>query len=337
MDEKEKLITCPYDASHRVKQYRMFRHLTKCEKQHSHMKLETCPFNSLHRIKPLEFQHHLLKCKNRANAASLLCSSEPTRSLNTITVQEVNEIQQYIPQTETWSIEPEHTQSYNPLEHIKDKNILYSIICASKTEKLRFKQKERERHSSITNNSSTSVPKDEVPKLKDELEKPLRLPRYPPQILMKTKEKNDNNSIGSNANKMDKTNKRLKYMDEDLIAFQKSKDSLECTSNSVNKNDNMIKALNSTNGTDEKTINYPRGLEKSIDRRCSFGRGISIRGAPCNIDETSKNNSKSNYEKPLVDTSADIHDYTGTFYGYEEESELSLKELQDELTNISNY
>lgn len=337
MNEREKLITCPYDASHRVKQYRMFRHLTKCEKQHSHIKLEKCPFSSLHRIKPLEFQHHLLTCENRANAASLLCSSEPARSLNIITVQEVNEIQQYMPQTETWSIEPEHTQSYNPLEHIKEKNILHSIICASKTEKLRFKQKERERHSSITNNPSTSVPKVQVSKLKDELEKPLRLPRHPPQILIQTKVKNDNNGTGSNANKMDETSKRLKYMDEDLIVFQKSKDSFKSTNNSINKNDNMIKALNSTNGTYEKTTNYPKGLEKSTDQRCSFGRGISIRHAACNIDETSKNNSKSNYTKPLRDISADVDDYKGIFYGYEEESELSLKELQDELTNISNY
>lgn len=314
MDEKEKRITCAYDNSHRIKKYRMFRHLIKCEKQHPHIKLNKCPFNSLHRIKPLEMEHHLLVCESRANAASLYCESEPARVLDIITVQEINDMQKDIPLTENWAIEPEVVKSYDPMEHIQEKNIFRSIMLASKSEKRKFKQQERERHSSIVNNTSTSPPKRQVPNLKDELEKPLRLPRQPPKILMQSKVKTD---------EMAKTSKQSNSMDEDSIIFQRSKNSFQHKDNSISKNDNKAEALNNTNGTNEEITNYPRGLEKTSDQRCSFGRGISLRHqqlAAC--------------MKSLINKNTPVNDYTGTFCGYEEESALSMKELEDELKNI---
>lgn len=54
--DKNRLLTCPYDSSHRIFEHRMSKHLIKCKLNNDHIQLLTCPYNTIHRIKPLEYE-----------------------------------------------------------------------------------------------------------------------------------------------------------------------------------------------------------------------------------------------------------------------------------------
>ncbi|KAK2580174.1 hypothetical protein KPH14_012443 [Odynerus spinipes] len=357
-DEAEVLLSCPYEETHRIAKSVMAKHLLKCEKSHPTVKLERCPYNILHRIKPLEFQHHLATCENRANAASFLYRTEPPRAVESITVQEVNSIEG-LPCTENWDAEPGPVESYDPTKHVMNNNIVYSIMCASKSEKRIFKQKERERHSAFANDTNTSSQKIQAPKLKDELEKPLRLPRHLPQALTQDKMKSDNKGTATE-NKAEETckkdtsenstNKQLNkerklqsmYMDEDFITFTKAKNCTTTEDNSISKDDDMEAMLNSTAETCESTAtNFLTALQGNSEKRFSAGRGISKIFEAYKNSGVSKEDFKSYFMNPkndidsLMKKNAETYNYRDAFFGYtEEESTFNMKDIEDELSSI---
>lgn len=355
-DDAYVLLTCPYEETHRIEKYRMARHLTKCEESHPNIKLEECPFNTLHRIKPLEFQHHLSVCEDRISSVSILYQKEFSRPVESITVEEVNSIN--LPLTENWDTETESVASYNPLEHIQKKNIFFTPMLLSKSKRKLIKLKERERHNALANDTDTESTKKEVPKLKDELEIPLRLPRNPSQALIKNKKQSENDIIiESNKEKTDKENilkdstkqnlkKELKskYMD-DLTTFTKTKNCIETNNNSVNKDGSVEVTLNNTAETGKNAAtDFFKDIQRNTDKRCSVGRGISRIYEMYKKSGASKENFQSYFMNPknditlIMKRNTEAHDYTGTFFGYtEEESFLDVKDIEDELSIIDGF
>ena len=64
--DREQLVTCPYDPSHKVTQMRLPYHLIKCRKNHKDKEFSQCPYDAKHVILKAQFQEHLQICDKKA-------------------------------------------------------------------------------------------------------------------------------------------------------------------------------------------------------------------------------------------------------------------------------
>ncbi|XP_018023304.1 golgin subfamily A member 6-like protein 7 [Hyalella azteca] len=62
MSYTDKLVSCPYNAAHRINPNRLAIHILKCSKSHPQIKMETCPFNATHRVPAYFYQAHIVEC-----------------------------------------------------------------------------------------------------------------------------------------------------------------------------------------------------------------------------------------------------------------------------------
>lgn len=60
-----KLVTCPYDEAHKVKESRLQLHIAKCKLNHLDLTKRVCPFNATHLLQQGEYDHHLINCPDR--------------------------------------------------------------------------------------------------------------------------------------------------------------------------------------------------------------------------------------------------------------------------------
>jgi len=72
-------MQCPFDKVHMIRESRMGRHLSKCEKQNLHIKLERCPFNALHRVPQPELSYHASECPDRGAADRIVYVERTTK------------------------------------------------------------------------------------------------------------------------------------------------------------------------------------------------------------------------------------------------------------------
>ncbi|KFM79289.1 Gametocyte-specific factor 1, partial [Stegodyphus mimosarum] len=63
---ENRLVTCPYDEAHKVKESRLQLHIAKCRLNHLDQPMEVCPFNAKHVLPRNELSHHVLNCPDRA-------------------------------------------------------------------------------------------------------------------------------------------------------------------------------------------------------------------------------------------------------------------------------
>ena len=61
----EKMIRCPYDPMHVMREDRLQYHLVKCRKQHPDKKFEICPYNVTHQLPQEQIENHIKNCSNR--------------------------------------------------------------------------------------------------------------------------------------------------------------------------------------------------------------------------------------------------------------------------------
>ncbi|GBN11744.1 hypothetical protein AVEN_173053-1, partial [Araneus ventricosus] len=61
-----KLVVCPYDEAHKVKESRIQLHITKCRANHVGESTFICPFNATHVLPEQERIYHLSRCSDRA-------------------------------------------------------------------------------------------------------------------------------------------------------------------------------------------------------------------------------------------------------------------------------
>ena len=61
----EKLVQCPYDKLHKVREDRLQFHLIKCKRQNLDKNFVICPFNTTHHMPKEEFEKHAEVCPDR--------------------------------------------------------------------------------------------------------------------------------------------------------------------------------------------------------------------------------------------------------------------------------
>ena len=60
----EKMIRCPYDPMHVMREDRLQYHLVKCRKQHPDKNFEICPYNVTHQLPQEQIEDHIKNCSN---------------------------------------------------------------------------------------------------------------------------------------------------------------------------------------------------------------------------------------------------------------------------------
>lgn len=60
---EEKVITCPFNKSHRIRESGLQYHIIRCMKNYPDYKV--CPFNATHRMKPQDLVEHILNCPDQ--------------------------------------------------------------------------------------------------------------------------------------------------------------------------------------------------------------------------------------------------------------------------------
>lgn len=108
-EARDKLMVCPYDSSHLVKESRYQLHLSKCEKNHLNAHKSTCPFNARHRPDHGELSHHLLNCNCRAAVDKLLVSDSNDTYRGHVGVPSYHS--QKVETGENWDDEIQHPES----------------------------------------------------------------------------------------------------------------------------------------------------------------------------------------------------------------------------------
>ncbi|KAG8187248.1 hypothetical protein JTE90_019142 [Oedothorax gibbosus] len=103
-----RLVMCPYDEVHKVKESRLQRHITNCRLNHLNGNKFICPFNSTH-VYPCQVRdYHLAHCSDRApldrRLAGSLHMNNPYRGR--IAVPSYNESPVVVSE-EVWDLESE--------------------------------------------------------------------------------------------------------------------------------------------------------------------------------------------------------------------------------------
>ncbi|XP_024130250.1 gametocyte-specific factor 1-like [Oryzias melastigma] len=65
--DPDKILQCPYDKNHQIRNSRFPFHILKCRKNHPKLakELRACPFNARHLIPKQELAQHIEMCENR--------------------------------------------------------------------------------------------------------------------------------------------------------------------------------------------------------------------------------------------------------------------------------
>ncbi|RVE70932.1 hypothetical protein OJAV_G00069520 [Oryzias javanicus] len=65
--DPDKILQCPYDKNHQIRNSRFPYHILKCKKNHPKLaeELKACPFNARHLIPKQELARHIKMCEDR--------------------------------------------------------------------------------------------------------------------------------------------------------------------------------------------------------------------------------------------------------------------------------
>ncbi|XP_063707004.1 gametocyte-specific factor 1 homolog [Culicoides brevitarsis] len=146
----EKVIPCPYNPSHMILPHRMQTHLTKCAKQHPHMKLEICPFNVTHRMRYAAMKEHKLRCPDRVNFEQYLIdvgTSKKEETQDSLLMRQQIQFNPFMTPEESW--DDLNVPTYDFKKAAESKNVLRSNNGMTKYERQVFREKERIRLNEI--------------------------------------------------------------------------------------------------------------------------------------------------------------------------------------------
>ncbi|XP_058800048.1 protein D7-like isoform X2 [Phymastichus coffea] len=171
--------TCIYDKVHRVRRSRMLFHLTVCSKNFPASNFMQCPFNVFHKVKRTEFKNHIKYCSAKTSVIDDAIYDTKLQTEPNILPIDVNPVD--TSNTEKWM--DDNFTSYNPLQAVQNKPIVYPIIGLSKAKRRKHRMQERMRFNKIMeNNQYQDINQSSIQS--DSLEdKPLRIPY---QIIKKT-------------------------------------------------------------------------------------------------------------------------------------------------------
>ncbi|KOC70207.1 Gametocyte-specific factor 1 [Habropoda laboriosa] len=173
MNSVEAYITCPYNKSHRILKHRFQTHLYKCRKQHPDMKV-VCLYDATHMLDTAEFEHHMSVCPSSGNIKCYQNVLEAENNVGTVSLEEACAMQTNT-LDEDWS---GNCVAYDPLTASETKNVIRTTVGLSKSMRKQFKQRERDRMSSLQttsyNNSSNEI---NILEKQTYSEQPLRKPK----------------------------------------------------------------------------------------------------------------------------------------------------------------
>ncbi|CAG9772802.1 unnamed protein product [Ceutorhynchus assimilis] len=158
--ESEKLVQCPYNPSHHIRQSRMDVHLTKCRRSYRESEeIVICDFNTSHRISKLELQYHHENCPSR-KSTELSVFMEAEKIPIPIKAPLVP-----VPVDQTWDLAPP-VKSYDPQKYCEENKILRRIDTESAAKRRDFRESERLRFSNLPQEepSQDRKPSDKKPK-----------------------------------------------------------------------------------------------------------------------------------------------------------------------------
>lgn len=134
----ENLVQCPYDKGHQILHHRVMRHLTKCGRQHPHIKLEICPYDTMHRLRPEDMEDHKKTCSGRARL------EEYSNILYTPAETDLKNVSFFLPKpkvpdsdTNDWD-ELVGTHKYNASKVATGKEVLRNCFGRTKSERKQF-------------------------------------------------------------------------------------------------------------------------------------------------------------------------------------------------------
>lgn len=62
--DDDNIISCPYNAEHRMRRHRMPYHIVNCRLTYSGPPLIGCPYNAMHMVPASEMATHLASCED---------------------------------------------------------------------------------------------------------------------------------------------------------------------------------------------------------------------------------------------------------------------------------
>ncbi|XP_041926249.1 gametocyte-specific factor 1-like isoform X1 [Alosa sapidissima] len=100
----DRLVKCPYDPNHMIRQCRFPYHILKCKKNHPEMEseLRTCPYNARHIILKDELSAHMAVCVDRQSVIDELGGNSEVQKKYSIPVNTTA-----FPTSEDWDKEVE--------------------------------------------------------------------------------------------------------------------------------------------------------------------------------------------------------------------------------------
>ena len=141
MKSLDKIVTCPYEKTHRVRKSVLPYHLVRCGRNNTSSTKIRCPFDAFHIIEGTEFESHVMNCASSGNMRTHQYSFESSRKLGTIPMELVAKLS--VPIMEDW--EEENLETYDPWESTKERSIIRCIIGGTKSFRKKFRLAERER------------------------------------------------------------------------------------------------------------------------------------------------------------------------------------------------
>ncbi|XP_063043167.1 gametocyte-specific factor 1 [Engraulis encrasicolus] len=100
----DKLVKCPYDPNHMIRQCRFPYHILKCKKNHPEMEseLRTCPYNARHIVLKDELSKHMTVCVDQLRMEDVRGNQEELRKKYTVPISTIT-----VPNSEDWDKEIE--------------------------------------------------------------------------------------------------------------------------------------------------------------------------------------------------------------------------------------
>lgn len=179
--DKDLIVTCPYNSSHRIRRFKLIHHMIKCKKYYDTGDIITCPLNNSHVINRNEIADHIASCSSLAT----LVQDDNEEEINPEPAINVDAHKLF----EDWDKLPE-APSYNAMEHSAKKKVIRCVSGFSKSEKKKFRENERIRLADLNGVNITrptlSLPKD------TEHEIQLRPPRGEVEVLRSIRAMQDN-------------------------------------------------------------------------------------------------------------------------------------------------